>query len=69
MVESRKDANFSQGWGTAAFIVALAVGAFVVAGLIKKNTYHDPTDPMSPSMARPEAHAAAPAAAPEGTQH
>jgi hypothetical protein len=66
MAESRKDADFSQGWGTAAFIVALAVGAFVVAGTIKKNTFHAPRDPTAPSQGRAEVRADAPVAAAAG---
>lgn len=49
MAEGRKEANFSQGWGIAAFITALAVGAFVTAGTIKSRTYLPPTDPMRPN--------------------
>ncbi|MFN8665839.1 MAG: hypothetical protein U0164_01445 [Gemmatimonadaceae bacterium] len=49
MAEGRKEANFSQGWGIAAFITALAVGAFVMAGTIKSRTYIPPTDPMRPN--------------------
>ena len=45
MADRRIEGNFSQGWGVAAFIVLLAVGAFVVAGTIKKNTFHSPNDP------------------------
>jgi hypothetical protein len=40
--------NFSQGWGFAGFITALAIGAWVLAGVIKKNTYHSPNDPTGP---------------------
>ncbi len=58
MAAGRKEANFSQGWGIATLITAMAVGAFVLAGVINKRTYHPPTDPMSPSTAREEAHAA-----------
>lgn len=56
MAERRKDANFSQGWGFAGFITALAVGAFVAAGALKSSTYLPPTDPLAPSKARAEAH-------------
>ncbi len=52
MVDGHKEANFSQGWGVAAFIVVLVVGAFAVAGTIKSNTYTPPSDPMAPSSAR-----------------
>jgi hypothetical protein len=69
MAAGRKEANFSQGWGIATLITAMAVGAFVLAGVINKRTYVPPTDPMAPSTAR-DAHAA-PAgehAAPAGEQ-
>jgi hypothetical protein len=49
MAERRIEGNFSQGWGVAAFIVMLAVGAFVSAGVIKCRTYHSPNDPVAPS--------------------
>ena len=39
MAAGRKEANFSQGWGIATFITALAVGAFVLAGTIKSRAY------------------------------
>ena len=50
MAERRVEGNFSQGWGVAAFIVVLAVGAFVTAGVIKSRTYHSPNDPVAPSV-------------------
>lgn len=56
MADRRKDANFSQGWGYAGFITALAIGAFVLAGTIKSRTYGHPRDPLTPSTARGEAH-------------
>lgn len=59
MVAGRKEANFSQGWGIATLITAMAVGAFVLAGVIKQRTYMHPADPMAPSTARQEAHAPA----------
>ncbi len=49
MAAGRKEANFSQGWGIATFITALAVGAFVLAGTIKSRTYIHPTDPTRPN--------------------
>lgn len=56
--------NFSQGWGFAGFITALAVGAWILAGVIKKNTFHSPNDPLGPV---PEAAAhASPAASEAG---
>lgn len=42
----RIEGNFNQGWPVAIFITALAVAAFVTAGLIKSRTYHDPVDPL-----------------------
>lgn len=56
MAERRKTANFSQGWGFAGFITALAVGAFLLAGTIKSRTYGHPRDPLTPSKARAAAH-------------
>lgn len=58
MAAGRKEANFSQGWGIAAMITAMAVGAFVLAGAINKKTYIPPTDPMAPSTGRDHAPAA-----------
>lgn len=40
----RIEGSFSQGWPFALFITALAVGAFVTAGLIHKRTFRPPTD-------------------------
>ncbi len=56
MAEGRKEANFSQGWGVAAFITALAIGAFISAGVIKSNIYRSPRDPSAPNQARENAH-------------
>ncbi len=74
MAAGRKEANFSQGWGIATLITAMAVGAFVLAGVIKQRTYMHPTDPMAPSTARKEVHApagehAAPAAEQGAAKH
>jgi hypothetical protein len=49
MEDRRIEGNFSQGWGIAGLIVLLAVAAFVGAGLIKRNTFHPPTDPLGPA--------------------
>jgi hypothetical protein len=68
MAQGRTDTNFSQGWGIAAFITALAVGSFVTAGIIKNNIYHAPRDPSSPNEARVEGHAT-PAAEHAPTAH
>ncbi len=65
MAAGRKEANFSQGWGIATLITAMAVGAFVLAGAINRKTYIPPTDPMAPSTGEshaPAADHAAPAA-------
>lgn len=57
MEDRRIEGNFSQGWGIAGFIVLLAVAAFVGAGLLKRSTYHPPTDPLAPAArAQPEGH-------------
>ncbi|MBK6489745.1 MAG: hypothetical protein IPF98_23460 [Gemmatimonadetes bacterium] len=66
MAAGRKEANFSQGWGIAAFVTAMAVGAFVLAGTIKSRTYLPPTDPMAPSSERAAHAPAADHAAPAG---
>jgi hypothetical protein len=42
--DKRIEGNFSQGWPFALFITALAVGAFVTAGLIHKATFRSPND-------------------------
>ncbi len=55
MADRRIEGNFSQGWGVAAFITLLAVGAFVAAGVYKKNTFHSPNDVTAPAD-RPESH-------------
>jgi hypothetical protein len=57
MEDRRIEGNFSQGWGIAGLIVLLAVAAFVGAGLLKRNTFHAPTDPLGPApKAATEAH-------------
>lgn len=56
MATSTERQNFSQGWGVAGFIAALAVGAFLLAGYIKSTTYHSPNDVSAPSGSE---HAAA----------
>lgn len=55
----RKEANFSQGWGIAALVTLMAVGAFLGAGALKAKTYGDPRDPLTPSAGAPEGHGAA----------
>lgn len=42
--DKRIEGNFSQGWPYALFITALAVGAFVTAGLIHRATFRSPND-------------------------
>lgn len=56
MEDRRIEGNFSQGWGIAAFIVLLAVAAFVTAGLIKQRTFHSPVDPLGTPPAAAPAH-------------
>ena len=56
MEDRRIEGNFSQGWGIAGLIVLLAVASFVGAGLLKKNTFHDPTDPLGPAPAAEAKH-------------
>ncbi|MEP7345650.1 MAG: hypothetical protein ABI877_10290 [Gemmatimonadaceae bacterium] len=55
MADRRIEGNFSQGWGVAAFITLLAVGAFVAAGVYKKNSFHSPNDVSAPAD-HPETH-------------
>jgi hypothetical protein len=40
--------NNSQGWGVAAFIVALALGCVFGAHYIHERTYRSPNDPAAP---------------------
>ncbi len=49
MSNSSATPNFSQGWGIAALITAMAVGSFLLAGYIKQQTFHSPNDPTAPS--------------------
>jgi hypothetical protein len=56
---SHEKPNFSQGWGMAGFITLLAVGAFVLAGVVKSRTFHAPTDPSAPATGAAHAPAAA----------
>lgn len=65
MSTSSDKPNFSQGWGIAGFITALAVGAFILAGVIKKNTFHSPNDPLGPTPEAAASHGAGEKAAPE----
>lgn len=51
MQDRRIEGNFSQGWGIAGLIVLLAVVAFVSAGLVKRNTFRSPNDPLAPPPA------------------
>jgi hypothetical protein len=59
MSNSSDKPNFSQGWGVAGFITALAIGAFILAGVIKKNTFHSPNDPTGPTPEAAASHDAA----------
>lgn len=65
MSNSTDKPNFSQGWGVAGFITALAIGAFILAGVIKKNTFHSPNDPLGPTPEAAASHAPAEKAASE----
>jgi hypothetical protein len=56
MQDRRIEGNFSQGWGIAGLIVLLAVVAFVSAGLMKRNTFRSPNDPLAPAPAATEKH-------------
>jgi hypothetical protein len=72
MAAGRQEANFSQGWGIAALITAMAVGAFVLAGAINNRTYIPPTDPLAPNSAAARGAAAehdAPAAEGAAAKH
>ena len=40
--------NNAQGWGVAAFIVALALGLTLTAHYIHERTYRSPNDPAAP---------------------
>jgi hypothetical protein len=63
----RTDApNFSQGWGVAGLITAMAVGAFLLAGYIKRTTFRSPNDPTAVTAPATEEHAAPSA---EGAKH
>lgn len=44
----RIEGSFNQGWPFAAFITALAIAAFVLAGVINRRTFHAPTDSLGP---------------------
>lgn len=46
--DRRIEANFSQGWGMAAFITLLVAGAFATAGFIHQKTFHHPRDVTAP---------------------
>ena len=70
MSQNASKPNFSQGWGTAGLITAMAVGAFLLAGYIKSSTYRNPTDQTAPGSTAAHAPAEsheAPAA--EGAKH
>ncbi len=65
--------DFSQGWGIAGLITAMAVGAFLLAGYIKSSTYRNPRDQTAPGSSAAHAPAAAAshdaAPAPEAAKH
>ena len=54
----RIEGSFSQGWGFAAFITALAFGSFAMAGYIHKKTFRSPNDVSAPYR-KGEEHGAA----------
>lgn len=62
MSNTSDNPNFSQGWGVAGFITALAIGAYILAGVIKKNTFHAPNDPIGTAPGAAAAHDAGTAA-------
>ena len=43
-IDRRIEANFSKGWGMAAFITALVLAAFATAGFIHIKTFRHPRD-------------------------
>ena len=47
----RIEGSFSQGWGVAAFITLLAVGAVAMAYTVHTNTYRSPNDVLGPAAA------------------
>ncbi|MGQ0537308.1 MAG: hypothetical protein ACT4R6_00040 [Gemmatimonadaceae bacterium] len=49
MQDRRIEGNFSQGWGVAGLITLLAIALFVTAGLVKRNTFRSPNDPLGPA--------------------
>jgi hypothetical protein len=53
MAQQRIEANFSQGWGVATFIVLLVAAAFATAFTINRKTFHSPNDPTSPGSSSP----------------
>ena len=58
-------ARTNQGWGIALLVCLLAAALWVMAWTVHRNTYNDPTDPLSPSgsgHAAPAAEHAEPAA-------
>jgi hypothetical protein len=58
--------NFSQGWGIAGLITALAVSGFLFAGYLKRSTFESPNDPLAGSTGQAADHAPA---ASEGAKH
>ncbi len=44
----RIEGTFSHGWPMALFITALAVGAYLTAGLIHRKTFRSPNDVSAP---------------------
>jgi hypothetical protein len=52
-------AKTNQGWGIALLVCALAVGLWVTAWVIHRNTYQHPLDPLAPPGHTPAAEAPA----------
>jgi hypothetical protein len=57
MAQQRIEANFSQGWGIATFIVLLVAAAFGAAWTVNQRTFHSPNDPTAPGSSTPAASA------------
>jgi hypothetical protein len=48
MTGRRIEGNFSQGWGVAAFITLLALGAYFTAFAINRHSNRSPNDVLTP---------------------
>lgn len=56
MAGRRIEGNFNQGWGIAAFIMLLAVGAFAMAFTINRKTHRSPNDVLAPVAEKTAVH-------------